>query len=241
MVAPFAVDLQIALGLADFAEAEFCQEVPAGAVLRDAGGIDAVEPQALEGVRQQHADGVGHVAVIGVFLAHPVAEIGGLRDAAADVVEVHAAEQAIIRLAKDVETVAEVEAPFLQDARDAVAKHGAFQRVVAPGGFPGLEEAAAPLAHRRPLLVVGAGRRAQIGAFADQLEPRETVGTEERQHRGALPSPQARRRRTASRLGTWATGPNEARVGDEAKMRLATRAMSDEPTASILATISSAV
>src|SRR4051812_27672290 len=57
MVAPFAVDLQVTLGLADFPEAELGEKMTAGPVVGDAGGVDAMEAKALESVREKCANG----------------------------------------------------------------------------------------------------------------------------------------------------------------------------------------
>src|SRR4051794_26131293 len=95
VVAPCAVDAEVASGVAFVLEAGFLQQAPAGGVGREAGGFDAVQAKLTEGEVQSQAGRLAHVAAPGVDFTDPVAERGGLRYAAPDVAEADAADHTV--------------------------------------------------------------------------------------------------------------------------------------------------
>src|SRR5215467_2761192 len=88
MVLPAAVDAQILAGVTLLAEPDLGQKAAAGGVVRQAGGLDTVQTEAVEDEQHERLQRLGHVAVAGVGLADPIAEIGRLGDAAADIAEI---------------------------------------------------------------------------------------------------------------------------------------------------------
>src|SRR5262249_33972544 len=88
VVLPAAVDAQILAGIALLADPQLLQQTAAGGVVRQAGGLEAVQSEAVEDEQHERPQRLGHVALAGVVLADPVAEVGRLGDAAADVAEV---------------------------------------------------------------------------------------------------------------------------------------------------------
>src|ERR1700674_1765544 len=100
VVLPFAVDAEVFAGVAFLVEAAAGEEVAAGVVVGEAGGLDAVQVQAVEGEADHQAQRLLHVAPAGKALAHPVAEARRLGDAAAHVGEADTAhELAVLALA----------------------------------------------------------------------------------------------------------------------------------------------
>src|SRR5579863_9464291 len=81
MVLPAAVDAEIFLGVALFTEAVLHQDGAAGAVVRQAGGLDTMQLEAAEGEAEGQRQRLGHVALAGEFLPHPLAETARFRDA----------------------------------------------------------------------------------------------------------------------------------------------------------------
>src|SRR5215467_9773177 len=60
MVLPAAVDAQILAGIALFAEAELLQQAAAGRIVRQAGGLDAVQAEPVEHEQHERAQRLGH-------------------------------------------------------------------------------------------------------------------------------------------------------------------------------------
>src|SRR5215469_2057852 len=87
MVLPGAVDAEIFAGKAFAAEPGLLEQPDRGRVGRDAGGLDAMQAQRLEGERDEAADRRRHVALPPMDRADPIAEIAGLRAAAPDIGE----------------------------------------------------------------------------------------------------------------------------------------------------------
>src|SRR5690606_23150069 len=81
VVLPDAVDLEVALGDAFVADLELLDDAPAGAVAGDDRDLDAVQVQLLEREPGDHHDGFGNVALAGVPLVDPVADVGALERA----------------------------------------------------------------------------------------------------------------------------------------------------------------
>jgi hypothetical protein len=164
MVAPAAVDLEIALRDALVLEAAFLEHPARGGVLGQAGGLDP-EMSIGEGVVDERRDRLAHVALAREGFADPVAERARLRRAAADVVERDRPQKRLVR-APDEE---HRHRGALRDRPlrpvDAVREGLAREVVGGPGRLPRDEEARARLAQGGPGAVVAMGRRAQGHPF----------------------------------------------------------------------------
>src|SRR3546814_11291492 len=91
-------------------------------------------------------DGLAHEALAGVALADPVADAGGLGDAAAHVGDRHAAHQRVVGEAVDQEGETGAAAPLVAISLEAAAEGVAGRRVVGPGRLPGRQKLSAFLA-----------------------------------------------------------------------------------------------
>ena len=81
MVLPRAVDLEVALGHALVADVELLDHAAAGGVAGDDRDLDAVQVQVLEGGAAQQHERLGHVALAGLRLVDPVADVAALERA----------------------------------------------------------------------------------------------------------------------------------------------------------------
>src|SRR5690242_10135102 len=93
MVLPLAVDLQVGAGITLLLEAGAEQHGAARNIGRQAGGLDAMQPQAVERKIEHQRQGVGHKALARERLADPIAEAGGFGDTAAQVGQADPARQ----------------------------------------------------------------------------------------------------------------------------------------------------
>ena len=105
MVLPASVDPQVFPRVALFVEAGFEQQPPTRLVTGQAGGLDPVQAEALEGILEHRPERFGRVTMAGVDGADPVAERRGLGYAAAQIGKRHAAEQDVVRGPENQETV----------------------------------------------------------------------------------------------------------------------------------------
>src|SRR6266851_1997512 len=125
VVMPRAVDAQILAGIALAREAGALEEADGSRIGRDAGGLDAVQPQRREGEGQDRLDRRRHMTAAHEGLAHPIAETAGLGDAAPHARERQPADQHVILLAEDEEGVGLVRAPILGIALETAAERRA--------------------------------------------------------------------------------------------------------------------
>jgi hypothetical protein len=123
-----------------------------------AGGLEPVQAQLVEHEGQHRAQGVGHQALAGIGLAHPIADRSGLGDAAANVAEIDAADQAAAIVEEDEQAIGLARPPFADLLAQPAAEVVTAQRVVWPGRFPRREKCPAagaqfgpfrPVLHRR--------------------------------------------------------------------------------------------
>src|SRR5260370_33212005 len=103
MILPDAVDAQIFARIALAYESGVFQKPRRAGVGGDAGGLDAVQPQAAESERNDGANRRRHVAVARIGQAHPIAEAAGLGDASPDIGEPQAADPCAVGPADDEE------------------------------------------------------------------------------------------------------------------------------------------
>src|SRR5579862_4116865 len=105
VVLPLTVDLNITLGQALLAKTRFGQKIAGRVVRRQTGCFDAMQSQCLENERDERTNGVGHIALPGETLAHPIAEPAALRHAASDIGQRTPAEERIVDRPKDKECI----------------------------------------------------------------------------------------------------------------------------------------
>lgn len=84
VVFPDAVDLEVALGQAFEANAELLHNAPRGLVARDHRYLQTVKAQVVESELHRHDERFGRVALTGVALIDPVADVGILERASLD-------------------------------------------------------------------------------------------------------------------------------------------------------------
>src|SRR5690348_13969295 len=125
MVLPRAVDAQVLARIALAGKAAALEQADRRGVGRDAGRLDAVQPQRAEGEGQDRLHGRRHVAGAHIGLAHPVADAAGLRDAAPDARQGEAADQHVVLAAEDEERIGLVGAPILSIALEAAPERAA--------------------------------------------------------------------------------------------------------------------
>src|SRR5262245_39491167 len=87
VVLPDTVDLEIAARAPLARKSGFFQDARGGNIMRQTGGLEPMQSQHVEGERQHGTHGLGHVAPLRVRQADPVADRGGLGDAAPDVTD----------------------------------------------------------------------------------------------------------------------------------------------------------
>src|SRR5215831_16037319 len=121
MVAPLAVNLQVAAREPLLAESDLGEQVFRRFVRGQAGGFDAVQPERGKDERYQRARGVEHVTLAREALADPVAERAALRDTAPHVGERAAPHQRIAVFPEDEERVGRILPRLLLVALDAPA------------------------------------------------------------------------------------------------------------------------
>ena len=151
MILPDAIDAQIFPGIALPSKAGVFQKSRRGSVGRNTGGLQTMQSQRREGERDDRAHGRGHVAAAHERQAHPVADTGGLRDAAADVGEGQSADQRAIGVADDQKRVALIGPQVLGIASDATPERASRQIVRRPGRLPRLEKLASYPRAMRPI------------------------------------------------------------------------------------------
>ena len=210
MVLPAAVDPQILPGVTLLAEPAALKQRAAGLVLGQAGRLDAVQREVVEGEIQDRAQRLGHVALAGMAAADPVAETGRLRDAAAQVRERRAAEHRLVVAAQDQEAVGGSLLPLPVVGLDPPPEGGPAQGIVRPGRFPGHQEFAALLTQLRPVPPVALAQRAQVDAIPFQAKPAREDVAERREPHGPV---QVKRAANRSISSTEAIGPSAAKVG----------------------------
>ena len=154
VVAPVAVDVQEARGVADLADAELLHDPQRGGVLRADRDLDPVQPDRRRSSgRSTIATAGRHDAAAGVPLVDPVADRGELRRAADDVVDRHLADERAVDLDRERHRVA-LRGPARRSRRTIARKRrrrgrGAPGGTVASHGRSQARVAAADLAPRR--------------------------------------------------------------------------------------------
>src|SRR5438067_4759531 len=103
MVLPEPIDAQILAGKPLAAESGLLQKPDRGDVGRNAGRLDAMQPQRAEREGQDGCDRRRHVPLPRIGRAHPIAETASLSATAADVGEREASNEAVVALAEDKE------------------------------------------------------------------------------------------------------------------------------------------
>ena len=178
---------------------------------------------------------------MGIGLAHPVAEAGGLGDAPAHVAQIDAAHQLPAVAAEDEQAIALIAAPFGRHLAQPAAIGGEAERIVGPARLPGHEEIAA----RRRAATDQA--RQSVSTRPAQHEPRRlqprtadrwskpSIAAQHRERLGGEPRGDAVEPRQAAER----TEGGQGRRGPPISRR-ATRASWAASTASMRAMISSA-
>src|ERR1035437_9778018 len=161
MILPYPIDAQIVARIALALKAGLLQQADRGGIARNAGRLQAMQPQRPEAERDQSAHRRGHVAFAGERRAGPVADAAGLRDTAADIGKREPADQRIVFAAKDQEGIGEIVAQVLGIALEPPAERAAREIVGGPSRLPGHQEVAARFTQGRPLGIVAALRHAQ--------------------------------------------------------------------------------
>src|SRR5437016_8574594 len=136
MVLPFAIDLQIAAGKPFLLEARLDEKGLGRFVCREAGGLDAMQPQGLKDERQERANGVLHIALAREPFADPVAERAALRDPPPHIRERAAAKEGIVLAAKDEKSVGRIVARFMRIPLQPPAEGAFGELITCPLRFP---------------------------------------------------------------------------------------------------------
>src|ERR1700746_467677 len=113
MILPDAVDTQIFAGVALPRETGLLQKLDRSVIGRNAGGFEAVQPQAGKGKRDYRAHRRCHIALAHEWYAGPVSETTGAVAAAPDIGERQAADQRAIGIAGDEKGVGLIAAQIL--------------------------------------------------------------------------------------------------------------------------------
>src|SRR5690606_13118669 len=113
-------------------------------------------------------DRVLHVALAGMALAGPVADLRRLRHAVADIAEGDAADEAVPPALEDQPGDGAAHLHVLAVAAHAPLPAGARQLVLHPARLPRLEEGAAFAAQRRPFAIVAVARHPEPHPRAPQ-------------------------------------------------------------------------
>src|SRR5882724_11427389 len=96
MVLPFTLDAEILPGVAFLLKAGSDQQRTAGNIARQAGGLDAMEAQAIEREIEDERQCDGHVAPPSEGFADPIAQARGLGDATPQIGQADPADQRLL-------------------------------------------------------------------------------------------------------------------------------------------------
>ena len=187
MVLPKAGDLEIAARQSFPFEAAAGEQRDRRRVVGQAGRLDPMQLQMLEGKAHGEADGRCHQAAPRIGGADPVAQRCRLGDAAAHIREGEGAQQLPLARGKDEEWVGRIVLDLAPVALDAAAEGGPGQVVGRPDGLPRRQEFAAAQAEIGPGLIVGGLGRAHFDGCVAQN--RRRIGSEGRpeENHGSLP------------------------------------------------------
>ena len=142
MILPAPGNAQKALGIAFAFKAAARQKPHGGFVARQAGSLNAVQPQRAEAMGHGGTHRLGHVTLAGKGFADPIAEACGVGVAAPDVDEAQAAHERPVMAAEN-----EIAIGFVVPRQIATPAHpGAKRRRgefrFAPARLPGLKKGA---------------------------------------------------------------------------------------------------
>ena len=140
MVGPLAVDPQVLARQALLMEADLGQHGLGRLVVRQAGGLETVQPEVVEHERQAGPQCVGHQTLPGKGLAHPVTDRGRLGDTTPDVAEIDAAGQPPSVVGEDEQAISFARSPFARLLAQAAAEMVAAEGILRPGRLPGREK-----------------------------------------------------------------------------------------------------
>ena len=150
MILPAPGDFQIGPGIAFALEAATRQKPQGGLVVRQAGGLDAMQPQGAEAMIEDGPDRFGHEALTGKGLADPVAEAGGIGITTADIEQAHPANQHIVGTVEDKIAIGLVGPRQRPAAPHALAEGSGREVALPPGRLPGFQKGARGPAQRQP-------------------------------------------------------------------------------------------
>src|ERR1700688_1043558 len=122
MVLPHPGDAQVFAGESFASKPGFLQKADRRGIGGNAGSLDAMQPQRLEGERQGAGDRRRHVSCARMGRAGPIAEIAGLGTSAPDIGERQTADQNAVELAKYEERISEIAALVFGVALDSATK-----------------------------------------------------------------------------------------------------------------------
>ena len=162
---PAAIDLQIALRDALVFEARLFEQAAGGLVFRQAGGLDARQVEAGEGLMHRRFDRLAHVALAGKGFARPIAQGAGLGRPAADVVEGDRTDEVLIAAPDQKERHGVARGDRALRPVDTVCKSLAGQVILGPCRLPRAQVVVAGAAQGRPGAEIGVDRRAQGQPF----------------------------------------------------------------------------
>src|SRR5438105_11442979 len=168
MVAPFAIDLQIAQRPPFFAKTQLAQQISRGLVLRDARRLDAVQRKGAKSERQQSPQRSEHAALPRIGLADPIADGGTLRHTAAHIGNGTATKQNLVARAENQERISQIIADFARVPAQSPPERGARKLIRYPGGLPWRQKIPALPPQLRPLAVIASLRIAQKQAISFQ-------------------------------------------------------------------------
>ena len=187
VVLPPSVDLQVALGDALVAQAELLDHPPAGPVAGHDRDLHPVQGQVLEGVAAQHDDRLGAVAVAGLRLVHPVADVAALEGAPLHRGQVDLARRAPCRRRSRTRSRCRAGAPA---GGHRAAGH---ERVVAVGRV-GLARPCGPAPTPSATRRCACAPRRVLPEVRRHQRAQRHAPTAEQRHAGGGPSPRAARR-----------------------------------------------
>jgi hypothetical protein len=186
MILPGAIDAQVAPRQTFLAETRLLQHAHRCAIGGNAARLQTMQLKRPVGEWREQTQSLRHMSATGLRRADPIADAGGLGDAAPNIRQRHRTEQARTCRVKNKERVANILCGFAGVMLETMPEGAAAQFIARPDGFVGNKFGAAGCAKFGPGVIVAHLWRAQRDLRALQLEIDNTARRRQQERHGQL-------------------------------------------------------